>query len=423
MTIETILKDVPLFSQISIEVIEELIGQGQTLSFETDDVVCCEGENSEAMYVILDGRLRVYKQDDEGNEVDIDALKSGDFFGEMALLDRQPRSATVVCISPCQLFMLERQAFLRLLLNPKTQYMAVSVFSTLVQRVRVLMEKYFEEELVQRTLQAEMEAERHRALAQMVAGVAHELNTPLGIVKTAVDMIDKRAQNDKLTTSLDDNKAAQTILEEMQEASQLAIRNISRAHSLVQNFKRISVSQITEIRETVDLSSLVQDILDLFKINARQAMLQIEVIDSIPDGQKAWSGYPGHLTQVLTNLLFNIERYAYPHQTGGTIEIRLDVDNDHKPAHFIVTVQDFGMGIAPENLSQVFTPFFTTGRSKGGTGLGLAIVHNIVTVVLEGNIAVKSELDVGTRFTVAFPQIIPWANGLVLNANPKSEAK
>ncbi len=164
--------------------------------------------------------------------------------------------------------------------------------------------------------------------------------------------------------------------------------------------------QLSAPRETVNLSDLVLDILELFKINARRVNFQIEVKDSLPANQKAWSGYPGHLTQVLTNLLFNIQKHAYPQQTGGKIEIGLRADGNREPAQFVLTVQDYGRGIDPENLPQVFAPFFTTDRSQGGTGLGLAIVHNIVTDALKGNIAVESELNEGTMFTVTFPQII-----------------
>ncbi len=96
--------------------------------------------------------------------------------------------------------------------------------------------------------------------ADLGGGVVHELNTPLGIVNTAVDMLKKRVQSDKLTTPLAEDRAALNMLEDMQEAAQLATRNISRAHQLVQNFKKISVNQFTDTRETVDLSALVQDI-------------------------------------------------------------------------------------------------------------------------------------------------------------------
>ncbi|MEM7030419.1 MAG: cyclic nucleotide-binding domain-containing protein [Chloroflexota bacterium] len=404
MSIETILNKVPLFSLLPDDVLSDLVKTGQTSAFAADDIVCEEGEESDAMYVILEGEIRIFKHDGVANEVEIAILQSGDFFGEMSLLDSQPRSATVSCITDCHLFMLDRLAFMSLLLHADTQTVFFSIISALVQRVRTVSKRVFEEEVAQRTIQAEMEAERHRSLAQMVAGVAHELNTPLGIVNTAVDMIAKRVQNQTLIAPLQDDKAAQAILADMQEAAELATRNIDRAHSLVQNFKKISVSQLTAVQETVELPSLITDILELFRINARQAKLQINIHDRLPEGSKTWSGYPGHLTQVLTNLLFNIERYAYPNKTGGVIDIFLDVQTSKSATYFVLAIQDFGAGISPENLSQIFTPFFTTGRAKGGTGLGLAIVHTIVTDVLKGSIHVDSTVGQGTTFSVKFPQ-------------------
>jgi signal transduction histidine kinase len=402
VSIESILQEVPLFSLLPPESLEALVGQGQVLSFVAGEVVCEEGEEAEAMYVILDGRLRIFKQDEAGNQVDLGERGRGEFFGEWALLDGEPRSATVACITPCQLFMLDRPLFLELLLDEQTQIMSFSFLSALVKRVRALSGQYFEEELTRRTLEAEMETQRHRALAQMVAGVAHELNTPLGIVNTAVDMIDKRVQNEKLAGPLSENKEAQAILADMKEAAHLARRNIERAHHLVQQFKKISVDQLAVVRETAVLPTLIEDALELFTINARQANLQINVHNHLSAGERIWQGYPGPLTQVLTNLLFNIERYAYPEGVGGVVEIELTADKDC----FVLVVRDFGRGIAPEHLSQIFTPFFTTGRGKGGTGLGLAIVKNIVTDVLKGTISVESEVGKGTTFRVTFPQVV-----------------
>lgn len=406
MNIEAILKEVPLFSLLSAESLTDLVNLGQTLPFQSDQIVCEEGDVTNAMYVILDGRVNVFKKDEEGNQVDITMLQSGDFFGEMALLDSEPRSASVVCVEPCRLFMLDRPAFMNLLLNTNTQAVSLSIFTALVKRVRATTERVFVEELTQRMVKAEMEAERHRSLAQMVAGVAHELNTPLGVVNTAVDMIAKRAHSENLNLPLSDEKAAEQVLGEMKEAADLAIRNIARAHKLVQNFKKISVSQLIDTLETVTLPSLVEDIIDLFTINARLAKLSINVNNDLPSDQRIWVGYPGYLTQILTNLLFNIQHHAYSNGSGGIIEIGLRADESRDTAVFILTVQDFGKGIPPENLTQIFTPFFTTGRGQGGTGLGLAIVQNIVTDALKGTIDVVSEPDKGTLFTLTFPQII-----------------
>ncbi len=406
MTVEAILQEVPLFNLLSADSLKELEKRGQFLDFEPGYIVCEEGEEADTMYVILDGRLRVYKRDESGNEVALSVRERGDFFGELALLDGEPRSATVACVTPCRLFMLDRPLFLELLLGDQTRSMSISFLTALVKRVRFASKRYFDEELAQRALQAEMEAQRHRALAQMVAGVAHELNTPLGIVNTAVDMIDKRVRSDKLAAAVGDDKEARAVLAAMQEATHLAGRNIERAHHLVQHFKKVSVNQLTLQREAVALPALVEDALELFKINARQARLDITIDNQIGEGQKVWQGYPGPLTQVLTNLLFNIERYAYPDGAGGAVEIGLAIDGEREPDCFVLTVRDFGRGIAADHLDQIFTPFFTTGRSKGGTGLGLAIVHNIVTDLLRGSIAVESELGRGTAFTITFPRVV-----------------
>ena len=134
----------------------------------------------------------------KGNEVELAIRERGEFVGELALLDGEPRSATVVCLTSCRLFVLQRAAFMELLLNEEKPIMSYSFLTALVKRVRFASTRYFREELAQRALQAEMEAQRHRAMAQLVAGVAHELNTPLGIVNTAVDMIQKRLESEQL---------------------------------------------------------------------------------------------------------------------------------------------------------------------------------------------------------------------------------
>jgi signal transduction histidine kinase len=123
--------------------------------------------------------------------------------------------------------------------------------------------------------------------------------------------------------------------------------------------------------------------------------------------ERAWLGYRGYLTQVLLNLLGNIERYAYPDGEGGRVEIEIVADKRRPDEFFLLTVRDFGQGIAADHLPKVFDPFFTTGRSKGGTGLGMAIVHNIVTTALKGSIGLESKLGSGTTVTLRAPRKVP----------------
>ncbi len=118
-----------------------------------------------------------------------------------------------------------------------------------------------------------------------------------------------------------------------------------------------------------------------------------------------WLGYRGYLTQVVLNLLTNIERYAYPGGGGGSIEIRLD-NAARRPDVIALSVRDFGMGMNAETLARAYDLFFTTGRSSGGSGLGLAIVHNIVTSVLDGTLDIDSAPGRGTTVRVFVPKRI-----------------
>ncbi len=248
-------------------------------------------------------------------------------------------------------------------------------------------------------LQTEATLERHRSLAQMVAGVAHEINTPLGIINTAATILDSRLNKENISNLFIGDKE---ILEDIMEATDLIKKNITRAHNLVQNFKKISVNQTADIKESVNILETIQESIELFKINARQAKLEIILQDNIKQG-RAWLGYPGYLTQIIINFLTNIERYAYPNNQGGKVIINLTDQQQNNQTYFVITVTDFGQGISSENVAKIFDPFFTTGRMQGGTGLGLAIVHNLITNILKGSIQAHSELGKGTSFCISLP--------------------
>ncbi len=258
---------------------------------------------------------------------------------------------------------------------------------------------------ISKSIQTEAALERHRALTQAVAGVAHEINTPLGIVKTGLSIISNRLLLPDIQSLFKSNADHAELLQDMLESSDLTIKNIDIAHRLIENFKKIAVDQIIEHQETVNLPGLLKDAIDLFKISARQAKLDIKLDVSTVCHEQDWHGYPGYMTQIMMNFLQNIERYAYPSGIGGKVEIVLsDRENPNKQAEFILTVRDYGTGISPENKGKIFDPFFTTGRCKGGTGLGLAIVNNMVTVAMTGSVSVESAPGFGTQFTVCFPK-------------------
>ena len=131
--------------------------------------------------------------------------------------------------------------------------------------------------------------------------------------------------------------------------------------------------------------------------------MAVEVRDERAAPGSRWTGYPGYLSQVLLNLLTNVERYAYAEGVEGRVEV--DLADDRGGDGYVLTVRDFGQGIASDVLGQVFEPFFTTGRSRGGTGLGLTIVHNLVTTALQGTIEIESDVGRGTTVTIRLPDL------------------
>jgi signal transduction histidine kinase len=251
----------------------------------------------------------------------------------------------------------------------------------------------------EQVIQAEAMLERHRALAQMVAGVAHEINTPLGIASTALSIMENRFGSLKMKAMFNTDEE-RAIFDDLLESLDLMKNNIIRAHNLVESFKKISVREVVEKQELVNLPELLSDCIELFKINARKAKLTVSLNTAKLQGSPEWLGYPGQMTQVVMNLLQNVERYAYPDSQGGVVEICLADQGEQ----FVVCVSDEGQGICQKNLSKVFEPFYTTGRGKGGTGLGLAIVDNIVTTLFKGRIDVASEPAKGCRFMLTFPK-------------------
>jgi signal transduction histidine kinase len=396
------LQQVPFLQPLTDDQIAQLIERGTRLSLPAGETLFSKGDAGHCMYVVLAGQVQIYLELNEGNVVVLSVLEPGDFFGEMALVDGGPRVAGARTQSPCELFVLERAAFLELLtVSPD---LLSGLFVGMIDRLRATDERYLKEEVTNQTIRADMERERHRSLARMVAGVAHEVNTPLGIINTAASII-KRELASETVTALTSDRKVKLLVEDLLETTGLLQKNIARAHTLIQSFKNLSVSQIVDTKETLNLPEVVNEILALFSIQARKAKLQVEFSHSLPERQ-TWVGYRGHLSRILLNLLTNVERYAYPNGSGGKVEVRLSSENG-ATSRYVLAVRDYGCGIPPENLPHIFEPFFTTGRTQGGSGLGLSMVYNLVTAALHGAVNAESTLNQGTTVTMTFPHIIP----------------
>jgi signal transduction histidine kinase len=398
-TLASGLQQVPFLQPLTDEQIALVVARGTRLTVPAGGVLFRKGDIGHCMYVILAGKVQIYLDAGGGQVLVLGVLAPGDFFGEMALIDGGPRSAGALTLSPCELFVLERAAFLDLLsVSPE---LLSRLFANLTERLRATDERYLQEEIAKQTVRADMERARHRSLAQMVAGVAHEVNTPLGIINTAASIIKRELTSDAVTALTVDRKL-KMLFEDLLETTDLMQKNITRAHALIQSFKNLSVSQIVDTKESLKLVEVVNEILALFSIQAKKSKLELEFTHSLSE-EETWVGYRGHLSRILFNLLTNVERYAYPDGSGGKVEVTLS----SAPPRYILVVRDHGAGISPENLPHIFEPFFTTARSQGGTGLGLSMVYNLVTAALHGTVNAESTLNQGTTVTIIFPQVIP----------------
>jgi len=252
-----------------------------------------------------------------------------------------------------------------------------------------------QDELIQR--------EKMASLGVLIAGVSHELNTPLGNSLTVSShMLDELvsfeadAEIGKLTRSRlkDFNQKLHTGLD-------ILLRNLDRAIEQVAHFKQVSVDQTSDQRRRFDLNKTVLDNISIIQPQFKRTPHKINV--DIPK-DILMDSYPGAIGQVITNLVLNSLVHGFTDDMAGVISISaMKSDADH----VLLIATDNGKGISKQNLPRVFDPFFTTRMGQGGSGLGLNIVFNIVNSTLGGNIQVSSEEGVRTTFTIFMPMVAP----------------
>jgi PAS domain S-box-containing protein len=247
-----------------------------------------------------------------------------------------------------------------------------------------------------------VQSEKLAALGALVAGVAHELNTPIGNGLTVASSLDYRVQ--EFAALMDKGMKRsdlQSFLDDTRQAADIMTRNLARAGALVASFKQVAVDQTSSQRRKFSLSVLVSEILLTLSPAIRKSGCTVTV--DIGDDLQM-DTYPGPLGQVLTNLINNAMVHGFQDNPNGTIGITAHLQDSE---HLVLQVRDNGCGIPRSDLNRVFEPFFTTRMGQGGSGLGLHIVHNLVTSVLGGLIEAHSESGQGATFTLRLPRTAP----------------
>jgi len=244
-----------------------------------------------------------------------------------------------------------------------------------------------------------IQSEKMASLGGLVAGVAHEINTPVGIGVTAASHLE-----DKTRTVLEEFRAGalkraslEDYLGVCDESAHMILSNLRRASDLIRSFKQVAVDRSTEERRVFGLRGYLEQVLLSLRPHLKKTAIQVELVC---DAELEIDSYPGVWSQIVSNLVLNALQHAFDPGQAGRITITATLE----PERLRFIFADNGKGIAPEHLNKIFEPFFTTYRQKGGSGLGLSIVYNLVTRTMGGTIHVASEPGQGAVFSIIIPQ-------------------
>lgn len=245
-----------------------------------------------------------------------------------------------------------------------------------------------------------LRSEKLASLGALVAGVSHEINTPIGIAVTMGSTFEQRVKTfvEKLRTGKVRRSDIDNFEKETLEGLVILLQSLDKAAALISSFKQVAVDQTSEEKRSFKLVNLVDEV--VLTLNHQIKKTDILCICDISEDIELES-YPGPLGQVITNLFKNALIHGFENQHQGEIRIAAKKFGDMVE----ITVSDNGKGIAEEHIGKVFDPFYTTKLGQGGSGLGLNIIFNIVSGVLSGTIDMNSKVGVGTVFTVKIPSI------------------
>ncbi len=275
-----------------------------------------------------------------------------------------------------------------------------TLYNTLEQKVAQRTQQLSQAlENLKATQKQLIESEKMAALGSLVAGVAHEINTPVGTSITAASTLKDETTtfNNAVVSGKLKRSSLNNYLEVATLSTDLILNNLNRASDLIKSFKQVAVDSSHLEKREFAIKPYIEEILNSLAPKFKNTALTLTI-----EGETniKIDTYPGAVAQIVTNLMMNSLNHAYQPGEKGQLHFQITQQED------TVTIEysDDGCGIPSENLRKVFEPFFTTARNQGGTGLGLHIVYNLVTQKLQGRIDVKSQVNLGTIFIIALPK-------------------
>ncbi len=292
-------------------------------------------------------------------------------------------------------------------------------------------------EALKRTQSDLVRSAKMAALGNLVAGVAHEISTPIGTAIMTASTLGNASQeiNSSFTEGNLKRSSFESYLSIATECAQIILSNLQRAGELIQSFKQVAVDQSSLQARTFRLKPYLQEIITNLTPKIKQTPHRIAVTG---DEDIVLTSYPGALAQVVTNLIINSLTHAYPNCNPGYLQLSISQSNTRPPiplanqtedqseslkedftaGYTQLIYSDDGCGIPPENQNRIFEPFFTTAKAQGGSGLGLHLVYNLVTQKLEGTIDTIHQPDAdshtqGTTFIVTLPNRVSHQNAYI----------
>ncbi|CAN1211144.1 ATP-binding protein [Tumidithrix helvetica PCC 7403] len=247
-----------------------------------------------------------------------------------------------------------------------------------------------------------VESEKNAALGGMVAGIAHEVNTPVGSSLMAASILDNATRKFKESFDRGELKKSslQAYLEKAKSSCEILLANLQRAAELIQNFKQVAVDQASLEQRTFAVKQYIEGVLISLEPQLKHTPHKVSVHG---DAEIVMRSYPGAFSQIVTNLVMNSLTHAY-HGIDKVGQLRFDLTLQED--NVLITYSDDGKGIPADSLAKIFEPFFTTARDRGGSGLGLHIIYNLVTQNLKGTIVCESAMGVGTKFILTLPLVL-----------------
>ncbi|MGK0290379.1 MAG: signal transduction histidine kinase [bacterium] len=446
-----------IFKHLPEEVFIQLLPFCELKYFQAGENLLTEGKINRKVFFLVEGTIGVYAS----HELILTLSRQGDVIGEMSVIQNKPTSAQVIAVSNVEVFSIHAKYIGSFPKNFTTnrfgdalyRIFAMALCEKLVMTTnkakhfeetnRQLAETRFEllesnqhlihevenrkkaeqeirklnneleKRVEQRTeklnqalldLQSAQEqlvlSEKIASLGSLVAGISHEINTPVGIGVSSSSHLLKEINH--LGDLYEKNEMTQNHFENFigisRELSTILMGNLQRSSELIKSFKKLSTDQSIDIMREFNLKDYLNDILLSLYPKLKQGKHKVEVICN----SDVWiNSYPGVFSQIVTNLLINAIIHAYESQKEGKIKIEIEVLESNEVS-FIFS--DNGSGIPYDVLPRIFDPFFTTKRGSGGSGLGLHIVYNLVKYQLHGGIQCESKLGEGTQFSLKFPR-------------------